>query len=65
MSIVRFLYNHKTKITGMLLVACGAVQANATSIQEVVSPHTYAWFTVGIGVLVAVLGFVNSSKPTI
>lgn len=62
MNILAWLNSHKTKITGALLVTAGALQANATSIQAVVKPSTYAWFTVGVGVLVALLGFLNSRR---
>jgi hypothetical protein len=62
MNFLTWLYSHKTKITGGLLVAAGALQANATSIQAVVKPHTYAWFTVGVGVVVAILGFLNGTR---
>lgn len=53
---------HRTKIVGGILVIAGALQANASSIQSVVSPHAFAWFTVGIGCVVGLLGFLNSSK---
>jgi hypothetical protein len=56
------LNEHKTKITGALLVLIGALQANSQTIQGLVSPETFAWFTVGAGALVAVLGFLNSNK---
>ena len=62
MKFLAWLYSHKTKITGGLLVVAGAVQASATTIQPVVSPKAYAMFTVGVGALVALLGFLNSKS---
>lgn len=62
MNFLTWLNGHKTKITGGLLVVAGALQANATSIQAVVKPTTYAWFTVAVGVIVALLGFLNSRR---
>jgi len=62
MSILAFLNAHKTKITGALLVVAGALQANASTIQGMVSPKGYAWFTVGVGCLVALLGFLNQGS---
>lgn len=64
-AVLRWIYNNKTKLTGGVLVAVGAMQANATAMQALLSPGHFAWFTVGAGVLVAVLGFLNSHKPTI
>ena len=58
------LNEHKTKITGALLVFIGALQANSQTIQGLVSQETFAWFTVGAGAFVAVLGFLNSHKGT-
>lgn len=60
--MLAFLNAHKTKLVGGLLVLAGALQANAGSIQQLVSPRGFAWFTVGIGALVAFLGFLNSQK---
>lgn len=59
---IAFLNAHKTKIVGGLLVLAGAMQANASSIQQLVSPKEFAWFTVGIGCVVGLLGFINSSQ---
>jgi len=56
MSLIR---NHKTKLTGALLVAIGAFQANSEAFRTLVSPKGFAWITVGLGVLVALLGFIN------
>lgn len=62
MNVMKWINRHKTKITGAVLVAAGAAQANATVLQAAISPKAYAWFTVCIGVLVAVLGFINGSR---
>jgi len=64
-AILRSLYNNKTKLTGLLLVVIGALQTNATALQSLLTADQFAWFTVGAGVLVAVLGFMNSHKPTV
>lgn len=60
--MLKFLNSHKTKIVGALLVALGALQANSATVQQMVKPSIYAWMTVVIGVLVAVLGFLNSAS---
>lgn len=59
MRFLSWLNQHKTKITGFLLVVAGSLQANTTMLQSVLSPAQFAWFTVGVGCLVAALGFVN------
>lgn len=56
------LSEHKTKITGALLVLIGALQANSATLQALVTPKSFAWFTVAAGAVVAVLGFFNSSS---
>jgi hypothetical protein len=58
-----FLNSHKTKITGFLLVIAGALQANTTVLQAVMTPAQFAWFTVIVGCIVAGLGFINGNKP--
>lgn len=54
-----FLNRHKTKLTGLLLVVAGALQANSVALQSLLSAKGYAWFTVAVGLFVAVLGFIN------
>lgn len=61
----RWVYNNKTKITGGALVVIGSMQANSEAMRAIMSPEQFAWFTVLAGVFVALLGFVNSNKPTI
>lgn len=53
------LNRHKTKITGLMLVVIGALQANAPAMQALMTPRQFAWFMVLAGVLVAILGFLN------
>lgn len=62
--MLSFINSHKTKLTGALLVALGAVQANAGTIQTVIPPRAFAWMTFGIGVMVAVIGFLNSAAQS-
>lgn len=57
-----YLWQHPTKITGFLLVILGSVQANSLSLQSVLTPAQYAWFTVIVGCLVAGLGFLNGTR---
>jgi hypothetical protein len=64
-SVGVWFYNHKTKITGLLMVVIGSLQANSAVLEQLLSPKQFAWFTVGAGVVVAGLGFLNSQKPTI
>lgn len=62
-AFLHFLNANKTKLTGLALVAIGSLQANSAMVQTLLSPNEYAWFTVGAGVLVATLGFLNNPKP--
>ncbi len=57
---MNILNKHKTKITGMLLVLVGSLQASSTSVQALLSPRQYALFTILIGLVVALLGFLNN-----
>lgn len=62
MKFFAFLSRHKTKITGMLLTALGSLQANSQTIQSFVSPKEFAYLTIVLGLLVACIGFLNSSR---
>ena len=57
--------HHKTKAFGVALMALGAIQANSGQLQQLISPKAYGWTILVIGVLVAILGFLNTlaSKP--
>jgi hypothetical protein len=57
---VAILKNHKTKLVGLLLVTAGALQATSPQVQMVISPKAFAVFTIVTGLVVAVLGFVNT-----
>ncbi len=52
---------HKTKITGFLLVVLGAVQAASVHLQAIFSPFVFAAIMAVVGVLVAIIGFLNST----
>ena len=60
--VTAFLKRHPTKITGGALALVGAIQAQATTIQTFMTPKHFAVFTVGAGVLVSILGFINSNR---
>lgn len=57
-----WLWRNPTKLTGFLLVILGSVQANSVSLQSVLTPAQYAWFTVVVGGVVAGLGFLNGTR---
>ncbi len=57
-----FLKRHPTKITGLALALVGSLQAQANTIQSFMTPKHFAVFTVCAGVVVAVLGFINSNR---
>ncbi len=61
-SIIAFLKKHPQKITGFILSIVGALQAQAATVQGFLSPRHFALFTVAIGILVSVLGFINTSR---
>jgi hypothetical protein len=60
--IWNFLKTHPQKLTGLLLVVIGSVQANLTMLQPLVSPKAFAVGTMITGALVAALGFINTTK---
>jgi hypothetical protein len=62
MKFLRWLNANKTKMTGLLLVLIGSLQANSSAIQQLLTPEQYAWLTVALGLLVALLGFLNNPK---
>jgi hypothetical protein len=61
--IWQFIKAHPQRTTGLLLVAVGAVQANLAMFQQYVSPLVFAGLTSGLGVVVAVLGYIKSNTP--
>lgn len=64
MTFWQFLNAHKTKFTGALLAVIGFLQTQTVQLQALMSPVTFAWFSVIAGATVAGLGFLNSrSKP--
>jgi hypothetical protein len=58
--LVNYVSANKTKILGALLVAFGVLQAQSEQIRSLLTPERFAWFTIILGVGVAVLGFLNS-----
>lgn len=64
MDVMNGVNKNKTKITGALLVAFGVVQTQSETVRELLSPVAFSWFTIGVGVVVAVLGFLNSNGET-
>ena len=63
MSILRTWWlHHKTKSLGFLMVVVGAAQSNINQIQQYIPPKDYGFIMVGLGVVVAILGFVNSNQ---
>lgn len=57
---MNYLSANKTKLTGALLVAFGVLQTQSEQIRALLTPNVFAWFTIVVGVVVAVLGFLNS-----
>ena len=53
---------HPTRITGLLLVIFGAAQAAAPQFQVLLSPQQFAMFNIGVGIVVAALGFLNAKR---
>lgn len=64
MTILNTLKTHPTRITGFLMVAIGALQANSNVLQTLLTDKQFAWFTVVAGAVVAGLGFLNARGPT-
>lgn len=60
MKFIDWLNRHKTKLTGILLILAGSLQANSAALQTILSPTDYAWLTVIIGLVVAGIGFINT-----
>jgi len=61
-AVRRYWRNHKTKTLGLLMVAVGAVQSNMGQVQAYLPPRAYGFIIAGLGVLVAILGFLNSHQ---
>lgn len=57
----QFINRHKTKAVGFLLTVVGTLQAFQPQVQQLVSPTTFAKFVIGVGVLVSILGFINTA----
>jgi hypothetical protein len=55
------LFDHKTKLVGVVSIICGTLQASG-QLQSLLSPDQYGWLTIVLGVGTAVCGFLNSSK---
>lgn len=49
----------KTVLFGLLLSVLGVVQSNVELLQPLFGPKAYGLFTIGVGLLVAVLRFVT------
>jgi bacteriorhodopsin len=58
--VIKWILRNPTKITGAIIVVIGALQTNTTALQALMTPKQFAWFTVGAGAFVALLGFVNT-----
>lgn len=57
---MNYVSANKTKITGALLVAFGVLQTQSETIRALLDEASFAWFTIAVGMAVAVLGFLNS-----
>lgn len=57
-----FINRHKTKICGIVLAGLGALQANSQMMQSVLSQKDFAYVSMALGFLVAVIGFINTSQ---
>jgi hypothetical protein len=55
------LFDHKTKLVGVVSIICGTLQASG-QLQSLLSPDQYGWLTIVLGVGTAVCGFLNSAK---
>lgn len=62
MNIWQWILTHKTKITGALQIAAGAVLGYSSQLQSLMSPRAFAIWTITLGVWTAVLGFLNSHQ---
>ena len=54
--------SHPTRITGLMLVIFGALQAAAPQFQVLLTPQEFAAFNIFVGVVVAALGFLNAKR---
>lgn len=60
---MNYVNANKTKITGALLVLFGVLQTQSETIRGLLDERAFAWFTIAVGCIVAVLGFLNSAPP--
>jgi hypothetical protein len=58
-----YLKTHPTRITGVLLVVLGSLQAYSEQIRALITPEAYAVATIVVGVIVAALGYWNAQQP--
>lgn len=58
--MLEFLNSHKTKITGFIIILAGTLQSLSVHFQQLLEPGAYAKFTIILGIVVAVIGFINT-----
>ena len=56
--------NHKTKLLGLAVAVISAVQAGAAYLGTLLSPTTYAMVMLTLGVVVTIVGFINTALQT-
>jgi len=59
-SFARRNKNRTIKITGFLMAILGALQAAIPQLMTLLATRTFAIFVVGLGVAIAMLGFINA-----
>jgi hypothetical protein len=58
--VLVLLWRHKTRVSGFLLTLLGAIQVALPQLQEFMTKRSFAFWTVGVGIWVTVLGVMNS-----
>lgn len=58
--VLVLLWRHKTRMSGFLLTLLGAIQVALPQLQEFMTKRSFAFWTVGVGIWVTVLGVMNS-----
>lgn len=57
-----WLDDHKTKLMGAVVTVLGALMAQKDLLEQLLPPTAFAWFVVGSGVIVTLIGSTNTMR---
>jgi hypothetical protein len=62
MTFLKWLDNHKTKLSGILLLTVSSLQANSVVVEQLLTPKQFALFTLVAGIVVTIIGSTNTAR---